>query len=166
MYQKILHNPLVFSDVIGSDARSILTGLLSRDPSKRLGVNGAEEIKKHPFFHKHIDFKLLWQKKIQPPFKPKVASAVDVSNFDTVFTSEEPLDSVVEDTKLSQTVQEQFAGTCIFTSCFVLAFTHLHPQASRMTAQTCRTALRRITAAISIFLAIHVSLSITTYLTD
>ena len=49
-------------------------------------------------------------KKIQPPFKPKVASAVDVSNFDEVFTSEEPLDSVVEGSKLSGDVQEQFAG--------------------------------------------------------
>jgi len=110
MYQKILHNPLVFSDVVGTEARSILTGLLSRDPTKRLGVNGAEEIKRHPFFLKHIDFKKLLRKKIQPPFKPKVASAVDVSNFDTVFTSEEPLDSVVEDSHLSRTVQEQFAG--------------------------------------------------------
>jgi serum/glucocorticoid-regulated kinase 2 len=76
MYKKILNNPLVFSDVVGAEARSILTALLSRDPTKRLGVNGAEEIKKHPFFDKHIDFAKLMQKKIQPPFKPKVASAV------------------------------------------------------------------------------------------
>ena len=110
MYKKIVNNPLVFSDVVGSDDRSILTGLLSRDPLKRLGVNGAEEIRKHPFFHKHIDFAKLLAKKIQPPFKPKVASAVDVSNFDEVFTSEEPLDSVVEGSKLSDDVQEQFAG--------------------------------------------------------
>jgi serum/glucocorticoid-regulated kinase 2 len=34
----------------------------------------------------------------------------DVSNFDELFTSEEPMDSVVEGSKLSQTVQEQFAG--------------------------------------------------------
>ena len=76
MYKKIVNDPLVFSDVIGSEARSILTGLLSRDPSKRLGVNGAEEIKRHPFFDKHVDFAKLLAKKIQPPFKPKVASAV------------------------------------------------------------------------------------------
>ena len=61
-------------------------------------------------FNAHIDFNRLLAKQIQPPFKPKVASAVDVSNFDEVFTSEEPLDSVVEGSKLSQTVQEQFAG--------------------------------------------------------
>ena len=76
MYQKILQNPLVFGDEIGSQARSILTGLLTRDPAHRLGVNGADEIKKHPFFAKNIDFDKLVQKKIQPPFKPSVASPV------------------------------------------------------------------------------------------
>lgn len=110
MYKKILHNPLVFGDEISPLARSILTGLLNRDPSQRLGVNGAEEIRRHPFFAQHIDFERLLQKKIQPPFKPSVSSPVDVSNFDTVFTAEEPTDSVVEGSQLSQTVQAQFAG--------------------------------------------------------
>ncbi len=76
MYQQILNDPLLFSDVIGPEARSVLTGLLDRDPARRLGAGGAEEIKRHPFYHKHIDFKKLLQKKIQPPFKPKVTSAV------------------------------------------------------------------------------------------
>ena len=76
MYQKILHDPLVFGDDIGVEARSILTGLLTRDPTQRLGVNGAEEIKSHPFFANHIDFQKLIQKKIQPPFKPSVSSPV------------------------------------------------------------------------------------------
>lgn len=80
MYQKILTDPLVFGPEIGSEARSILTSLLNRDPTRRLGVNGAEEIKKHPFFEKHIEFKKLLQKKIQPPFKPSVSSPV-VSSF-------------------------------------------------------------------------------------
>ncbi|KZT73916.1 Pkinase-domain-containing protein [Daedalea quercina L-15889] len=110
MYQKILTSPLVFGDEIGSQARSILTGLLTRDPAQRLGVNGADEIRRHPFFAKNIDFEKLLQKKIQPPFKPSVTSPVDVSNFDTVFTTEAPMDSVVEGSQLSQTVQAQFAG--------------------------------------------------------
>ncbi|KAI6147236.1 kinase-like domain-containing protein [Pisolithus tinctorius] len=110
MYQKILTDPLVFGPDIGTEARSILTSLLNRDPTKRLGVNGAEEIKRHPFFEKHIDFKRLLQKKIQPPFKPRVSSPVDVSNFDTVFTTEDPIDSYVDGSHLSSTVQAQFAG--------------------------------------------------------
>lgn len=132
MYGKILNDPLVFGEEFGDEARSILTGLLTRDPTHRLGVHGAEEIKRHPFFDKHIDFKILLEKKIQPPFKPSVASPVvcplqtynelvsfvfmkDVSNFDTVFTTEDPIDSVVEDSNLSQTVQAQFSG--IFSCC-------------------------------------------------
>lgn len=110
MYEKILRDPLVFGPEISGEAESILTGLLNRDPTQRLGVNGADEIKKHPFFHNHIDFKKLAEKKIHPPYKPSVASPVDVSNFDTVFTTEAPVDSVVEDSNLSQTVQDRFSG--------------------------------------------------------
>ncbi|KAI0087835.1 AGC/Akt protein kinase [Irpex rosettiformis] len=110
MYQKILQQPLAFGEEIGSSARSILTGLLTRDPHHRLGVNGADDIKKHAFFAKHLDFNKLLKKEIQPPFKPSVTSPVDVSNFDTVFTAEQPLDSVVEGSQLSQTVQAQFVG--------------------------------------------------------
>ena len=113
MYEKILRDPLLFPDEVSSSARSILTGLLTRDPAQRLGVNGADEIKRHPFFEK-IDWRRLAQKKIQPPFKPRVRSPVDVSNFDTVFTAEQPLDSVVEGSQLSQTVQAQFEGASLF----------------------------------------------------
>jgi serum/glucocorticoid-regulated kinase 2 len=79
-------------------------------------VNGAEEIKRHPFFARHIDFKELMAKKIQPPFKPSVENPADTSNFDTEFTSEPPMDSVVEDSHLSETVQAQFQVRFAFTS--------------------------------------------------
>lgn len=62
---------------MGSEARSILTLLLNRDPSRRLGVNGAQDIKNHPFFARHIDWKKLMAKKIQPPFKPAVVRVRD-----------------------------------------------------------------------------------------
>jgi hypothetical protein len=76
MYEHILNKPLEFGEEFTSEARAILTGLLNRDPSRRLGVKGAEDIKRHPFFHNHIDFKHLAQKKIRPPFKPSVVSPV------------------------------------------------------------------------------------------
>jgi len=109
MYQRILNDPLLFPDDMQADAKSIMTGLLNRDPTKRLGVNGGEEIRRHPFF-KSIDWNKLLAKKIQPPFKPSVESVLDVANFDSEFTSEAPQDSVVVDSKLSETVQEQFKG--------------------------------------------------------
>lgn len=84
MYQKILQDPLVFGDEIGSQARSLLASLLTRDPSQRLGVNGADEIKKHAFFAKNIDFGKLLLKEIQPPFKPSVASPVVCTFFSQI----------------------------------------------------------------------------------
>lgn len=57
-----------------------MTGLLNRDPAQRLGANGGDEIKRHPFFSKHIDFRKLMRKEYKPPFKPNVESAVDTSN--------------------------------------------------------------------------------------
>jgi serum/glucocorticoid-regulated kinase 2 len=75
MYRKILSDPLRFPEEVGAEARSLLTQLLERDPTRRLGIGGAQQIKNHPFFARHIDFKRLWGKKIQPPFKPPVVSA-------------------------------------------------------------------------------------------
>ncbi|KAI9137632.1 kinase-like domain-containing protein [Paraphysoderma sedebokerense] len=112
MYRKILYTPLTFPSYFSPSAISLLTGLINRDPVKRLGSgpNGAADIKSHPFFAS-VDWNKLLQKKIPPPFKPHVESAVDTSNFDEEFTSEAPVDSVVEDSVLlSQTVQQQFTG--------------------------------------------------------
>ncbi|KAF8191371.1 kinase-like domain-containing protein [Pholiota molesta] len=110
MYQRILSDPLNFPPDMPSEARSVMTGLLQRDPSRRLGANGGEEIKRHPFFAKYIDWNRLLAKKIQPPFKPSVESVLDVANFDPDFTNEEAQDSVVTDSALSETVQDQFRG--------------------------------------------------------
>lgn len=121
MYRKILTEPLRFPDSVRPEARSLLTGLLNRDPRQRLGVNGAQDIKNHPFFAKHINFTKLWNKQIQPPFKPAVASAIDTSNFDEEFTNEVPLDSVVDDSHLSQTVQQQLCvpSLMLFSLCLL-----------------------------------------------
>jgi len=110
MYQRILSDPLQFPPDIPQEARSVMTGLLQRNPAHRLGANGGEEIKRHPFFAKYIDWHLLMAKKIQPPFKPSVESVLDVANFDPDFTNEEAQDSVVTDSALSETVQDQFRG--------------------------------------------------------
>jgi len=110
MYQRILADPLQFPPDMSAEAQSVIAALLQRDPARRLGANGGEEIKRHSFFARHIDWNRLMQKKIQPPFKPSVESALDVANFDQEFTSETAQDSVVQDSRLSETVQDQFRG--------------------------------------------------------
>lgn len=70
-FHNILNQPLVFpsTPVVSSDLKDLLTKLLKRDPSQRLGTQGgAEEVKSHPFF-KSVDWALLrWE---TPPLSPK-----------------------------------------------------------------------------------------------
>lgn len=109
MYRRILEDNLTFPDDMSVRARSLLRGLLNRDPAQRLGNRGAAEIKAHPFFAE-IDWGKLLARRYQPPFKPKVASAADTSNFDDEFTGEAPQDSLAAGSQLSATLQKQFEG--------------------------------------------------------
>ena len=56
MYQRILSDPLQFPGDMSGEAQSVIAALLQRDPARRLGANGGEEIKRHPFFSRHIDW--------------------------------------------------------------------------------------------------------------
>lgn len=75
MYRKIIAEPLHFPgpEIVPPAARDLLTKLLDRNASRRLGANGAAEIKAHPFFHS-IDWRKLLQRKYEPTFKPNVVS--------------------------------------------------------------------------------------------
>ena len=55
------HTTLTFPDFLSPEACSLLTELLRHEPRERLGsaVNGAEDIKCHPFFHS-INWKSLY----------------------------------------------------------------------------------------------------------
>eukprot|EP00340_Litonotus_pictus_P003606 CAMPEP_0170515198 /NCGR_PEP_ID=MMETSP0209-20121228/1660_1 /TAXON_ID=665100 ORGANISM="Litonotus pictus, Strain P1" /NCGR_SAMPLE_ID=MMETSP0209 /ASSEMBLY_ACC=CAM_ASM_000301 /LENGTH=243 /DNA_ID=CAMNT_0010799579 /DNA_START=772 /DNA_END=1503 /DNA_ORIENTATION=+ len=75
---------------VSADAQDIITKLLQRDPSKRLGSKGGlNEIKSHPFFEK-VNFELVLAKKEKAPFIPVLQNKFDVGNFDEEFTSEIP----------------------------------------------------------------------------
>ena len=70
--------------------RSLFEGLFEKDPVKRLGNgttgrSGGEEIKCHPWFEK-VDWNALMEKKIKPPFIPKIKNELDVTHFDEEFT--------------------------------------------------------------------------------
>ena len=66
-------------DQISYNAANLVNRLLERNPDKRLGHNGAEEIKQHPFFE-GLDWTTLRNK--EPPFIPKPTDIEDTSYFD------------------------------------------------------------------------------------
>ncbi|KAL4880060.1 kinase-like domain-containing protein [Aspergillus karnatakaensis] len=88
MYKNIAFGKVRFPrDALSTEGRNFVKGLLNRNPKHRLGAKGdAEELMAHPFFH-DIDWKALTRKEVIPPFKPKLKSDTDTSNFDPEFTN-------------------------------------------------------------------------------
>ena len=88
LFEKIRNGVLTYPRYLSARAQSVLRGLLTRDPTKRLGSGpaDAEEIKVHLLFSE-IDWDKLARGKIPPPFVPIVKNSMDTSQFDSDFTS-------------------------------------------------------------------------------
>ena len=89
MFENILASDVRFPSKMSDNARDLLTGLLVKEPARRLGggPEGAKDIMRHVFFET-IDWTALQEKKIAPPFKPQVLNETDTRNFDIEFTGE------------------------------------------------------------------------------
>ncbi|CDW73649.1 protein kinase domain containing protein [Stylonychia lemnae] len=94
MMADIVEKRIEMKPYFSVEAKSLLSGLLERDPSKRLGSGeeDALQIKRHPFFAK-IDFQKLYDKQIAPPFKPTVSGPEDTRNIDKMFLDETAKDT-------------------------------------------------------------------------
>jgi hypothetical protein len=82
-YEKILHAPLTFPKHIDVLSRHLISLLLTRDVSKRLGNlrGGASDVMRHPWFQ-GVDWQALQRKQLAPPILPKQAFAGDTCNFE------------------------------------------------------------------------------------
>jgi len=77
------------------ECKEFISLCLDKDPKKRLGLNGLEEIISHPWFA-DIDKTALMKRQLPVEFKPKLSGNVmDVSNFDKMFTDGEAAHSVM-----------------------------------------------------------------------
>ncbi|XP_049786907.1 ribosomal protein S6 kinase beta-1 [Schistocerca gregaria] len=108
--EKILRGKLVLPQYLTPDARDLIRKLLKRQVNQRLGSGpgDGEAIKMHPFF-RHINWIDVLARKLEPPFKPSLSSEDDVSQFDTKFTKQTPIDSPDEST-LSESANLVFQG--------------------------------------------------------
>ena len=86
--EKIIKSKIVMPYFFSTDAKDLLTRLLRKDPSKRLGANMPKDmglIKKHRFFRK-IDWKALARREVEPPIQPFITDPELAENFSTDFT--------------------------------------------------------------------------------
>ncbi|CAG0900491.1 unnamed protein product [Cyprideis torosa] len=90
LFSVILTKTIRIPRSVSVKAASILKGFLNKEPKERLGCDaqtGFEDIVSHPFF-KSIDWVLLYQKQVTPPYKPRLDSETDLANFPPEFTDE------------------------------------------------------------------------------
>jgi len=102
---QILRAKLGMPGFLSSDAQSLLRALFKRNPDNRL--SSVEDIKRHSFFSS-INWNLLLEKQIEPPYKPAVSRVDDAFYFDTEYTSKTPKDS--PEIPPSATAHELFRG--------------------------------------------------------
>ncbi|KAJ1018848.1 hypothetical protein NDA16_004652 [Ustilago loliicola] len=90
MYAKVLRDPLVFPEdrVLDQDTKSILRGLLQRNPQLRMKE---PRIKKHPYFSM-IEWDHIFHKRYIPPYIPPIDpnNEIDTQNFDETFLEMQP----------------------------------------------------------------------------
>merc|ERR1719237_1043915 len=90
LFQVILEKTIRIPRSLSVKAASILKGFLNKNPADRLGCHketGFMEIMSHPFF-KTMEWELLEQKQIPPPYRPRLESERDLANFPPEFTDE------------------------------------------------------------------------------
>ncbi|KAB5580472.1 kinase-like domain-containing protein [Coniochaeta sp. 2T2.1] len=84
----IVKQKLVLPYFLSADAKDLLSRLLRKDPSKRLGSNMPKDLntmKKHRFFRK-IDWKKLAAREMEPPIQPIITDPEAAENFSPEFT--------------------------------------------------------------------------------
>ncbi|RPA87831.1 kinase-like protein [Ascobolus immersus RN42] len=84
----VLKKKVMMPYYLSADAKSLLKGLLDRNPKKRLGANlktDFEKIKKHRFF-RTVDWKKLERRELKPPIRPTITDPAAAENFSCDFT--------------------------------------------------------------------------------
>ncbi|XP_018896787.2 serine/threonine-protein kinase Sgk2 isoform X1 [Bemisia tabaci] len=125
MFDLILFHPVPLKPGISRQARSILSQLLEKNSSKRLGsgYGDFDDVKRHEFFST-INWDDLVAKRIRPPFNPVVENCMDLQNIDPEFTHEPITSSLTAscDSVLTASVIEAddvFAGFSYAAPCLL-----------------------------------------------
>ena len=106
LFDAITNDEPEYPEYLSDEVIDLIKKLLIKNPDKRLGNNGADEIKKHIFFE-GMNWEKLLNKKIKPPFIPRLKNAVDTRYIDPLFAKATPQDTPVD---TYESVDEEFNG--------------------------------------------------------
>lgn len=84
LFERIKFAAPKFPPYVAGETRALLEALLRKEPTERLGVGGAAEVRAHAWF-RGVDFEALALKRITPPFLPTLED-FGLRNFDREFT--------------------------------------------------------------------------------
>ena len=109
MYEMIKKKAVYFPDpqrhniAMSEECKDFISKLLDKNANSRLGTkSGLNEILAHPWLKDYYDKENIMEKTIEAPMQPKLSSdPLDVSQFDTVFTSEEAMVSIIPTKKVN-----------------------------------------------------------------
>lgn len=106
----ILKGKLNIPAYLATDSRDLIRRLMKRQVSQRLGSGptDGQAVRAHSFF-KNVNWDDVLARRLDPPIKPILRSEDDVSQFDTKFTKQIPVDSPDEST-LSESANLIFQG--------------------------------------------------------
>jgi len=90
--ERILRGKFPTPKILTPEAGDFIRRLLRKAVPKRLGTQGAWEVKAHGLFQ-DLDWDMVVKKQYKPPFEPYVVDETDVQHFDEQFTSRSPRES-------------------------------------------------------------------------
>ncbi|XP_024901831.1 protein kinase C iota type isoform X3 [Pteropus alecto] len=112
LFQVILEKQIRIPRSLSVKAASVLKSFLNKDPKERLGCHpqtGFADIQGHPFF-RNVDWDMMEQKQVVPPFKPNISGEFGLDNFDSQFTNE-PVQLTPDDDDIVKKIdQSEFEG--------------------------------------------------------
>lgn len=85
IYKRIIQNRVNVPSGINPVAADLIGQLLVKDPRMRLGAGGGEDVMRHAWFA-DIDWKMLENRRIRPPFVPNINNPMDPAYFCDEFT--------------------------------------------------------------------------------
>lgn len=81
LFHKIKFSQPTYPKFLSTSTKQFLEGLLTKDPLKRLGANGSNDVKNHSWFE-NVNWNYILHKKYESFYIPKIKGDLGLRNFE------------------------------------------------------------------------------------